>query len=235
MKFVNKKYVLFFLMPLLIGQALALDFLAGDQINPLAEKGYKVKNDDTFGGYAVYAPEGDWKIYRHGSGVATGGHTKVKTNMLSVGLERYSGRKWIMSQWITVTTSQNGVAGWSGDPCAGNKIVKINVVRKGLDRCATAEIQNVKIGSVPTDTVQIMFIETNNSGRYYRTVFNIHFENMGYTRDEVSDPESDFNVRLKTWMSQFLDGVVAAASYDKPGDAFNGVPAFADAMKPKKQ
>jgi hypothetical protein len=232
-KLFNKKYIIFFLIPLLVGQALALDFLAGDQINPLVEKGYKVKSDDTFGGYAVHAPEGDWKIYHHAFHYGMYGVTKIP--MPRVSMSRVAGKNFLMAQWIQIATLPLSAGVWSGDPCAGSKIIKIMMPHGGHDRCAVAEIQSMKIGSVPTDTLKIMFIETNNNGRYYRTVFNIHFENMGYTRDEVSDPGSDFNVRLKAWMSQFLDGVVAAAKYDKPGDAFNGVPAFADAMRPKKQ
>ena len=233
MKLFNKRYILIFLMPLLIGKALALDFWAGDQINPLVEKGYKVKSDDTFGGYAVYAPEGDWRVYHHAIGYGMLRVTKIP--MPRVAMSRFAGKNLLMTQEIQISTLPLSAGAWEGDPCAGSKIVKIIVPNGRHDRCAVAEIQKMKIGSIPTDTLKIMFIETNNNGRYYRTVFNIHFENMGYTRDEVSDPESDFNARLKAWMSQFLDGVVAAASYEKPGDAFNGVPTFADAMKQKKQ
>ena len=230
MKKHSVKYLLASIFLIFItSKAIALDFLIGDKVNPIATKGYKVQSGDTFGGYSIYAPEGDWSIFHHSEGHSTLG-VRRSSNMPSVGLERYMGGKWVMGQWITVTTSQSGGQGWEGDPCAGNKIIKINIMRGQLDRCSTAEIQNIRIASVPTDTLKITFIETNDGGRYYRSIFNIHYENLGFNYKTVTDQQSEFNNRLKEWMGKFLDGVVKAATFEKPGDTFKGVPVFTDAI-----
>ena len=209
--------------------ATALDFVSGNQLNQLVSKGYKVQSNDTFGGYSIFAPDGDWIMYSTSMGQTTGGSGPLKQPWL--GLERYQSGKWVMGQSITLTIEQQGgMGGWTGDPCGGEKIVKINVVRGSLDRCAVAVIKPIRIAGVQTDTLEILFIESNTGGRLYMSTFNIHYENLGYTHSTVTDKSSEFNRRLKEWMGKFLDATIKAAGYDKPGDAFKDVPTFTDAI-----
>ena len=41
----------------------ALDFIENGQFNPLVQNGYRVQSGDTFGGYSIFAPDGDWFVY----------------------------------------------------------------------------------------------------------------------------------------------------------------------------
>jgi len=206
----------------------ALDFVSGNQLNQLVSKGYKVQSNDTFGGYSIFAPDGDWTIYGTSMSQTTGGSGPLKQPW--VGLERYQNGKWVMAQSITLTIQQGFSSGWNGDPCGGEKIVKINFIRGSLDRCAVAVIKPIRIGGVQTDTLEILFIESNMGGRLYMSTFNIHYENLGLTHSTVTDKSSEFNRRLKEWMGKFLDATIKAAGYDKPAEAFKDVPTFTDAI-----
>ena len=208
--------------------ASALDFISGDQLNQLVSKRYKVQSNDTFGGYSIFAPDGDWEMISTSMNQTTGGSGPLKQPWVS--MARYKDGKVLMLQFITLTIQQGFSSGWSGDPCGGEKIVKINVVRASLDRCAVAVIKPIRIAGVQTDILEILFIENNTGGRLYQSTFNIYFENLGHTHSTVTDKSGEFNRRLKEWMSKFLDATIKAAGYDKPADAFKDVPTFTDAI-----
>ena len=223
------KSILVLLASMLLTAAVnALDFVSGNQLNQLVSKGYKVQSNDTFGGYSIFAPDGDWIINNTSMSQTTGGSGPLKQPW--VVMERYQNGKWVMGQSVTLTIQQGGGGGWLGDPCGGEKIVKINFMRGSLDRCAVAEIKSIRIGGVQTDTLEILFIESNTGGRLYKSTFNIHYENLGLTHSIVTDKSSEFNRRLKEWMGKFLDATIKAAGYDKPADAFKDVATFTDAI-----
>ena len=55
MKKHSVKYLLASIFLIFItSKAIALDFLIGDKVNPIATKGYKVQSSDTFGGYSIF-------------------------------------------------------------------------------------------------------------------------------------------------------------------------------------
>lgn len=65
----------------------ALDFVSGNQLNQLVSKGYKVQSNDTFGGYSIFAPDGDWIINNTGMSQTTGGASLQKQPWVL--MERY--------------------------------------------------------------------------------------------------------------------------------------------------
>lgn len=211
----------------------ALDFIENGQFNPLVKNGYRVQPNDTFGGYSIFAPDGDWFVYYTQMASTTGSADSVKQPI--IGLARYEGGKFVIGQTITVTIGASNANIWMGEPCGGEKTVKINFVRGGLDRCATAEIQSMRIDGNQTDILSVNFIETNQGGRLYRATIIIHYLNLGFTNLEVTDRSSEFNKRLKDWMGRFLDSVVKAATYEKPINAFAGVPSLSTILNDKSQ
>jgi hypothetical protein len=78
--------------------------------------------------------------------------------------------------------------------------------------------------------LKLKFTETNSGGRIYTSEFTIHFENIGFTSSAATNSSSEFNIRLKDWMTKFQDALVKASGYDKPFDAFKDVPTFTDAV-----
>ena len=229
--------------------AQALDFIVNGQFNPAVSKGYKVQIGDTVGGYPIFSNDGDWKIsytfmgstlygdgpeWRGPAGFFYFSWPSASTSPLrrpEVGMERYDENgNWIMSQWVAVTIDQTGGNGgeWKAEPCGGEKIIKFNTIRAGLDRCAASEFKTVKRGGLDTEILRMTFAETNIGGRLYLSVFDIHFAQLGLTRAEVADNSSDFNRKLRDWMGKFLNATVNAAGFGKPPDAFKNIQTFAE-------
>lgn len=104
------------------------------------------------------------------------------------------------------------------------------MVRGIYDRCAASELATVRVGGVQTEVLKLKFTETNSGGRIYTSEFTIHFENLGFANSAVTNTSSEFNIRLKEWMTKFQDALVKASGFDKPSDAFKDVPKFTDAV-----
>jgi hypothetical protein len=209
--------------------ALALDFIVDEKFNPQAASGYRIESDDTFAGFPIFANDSDWVLDSTYMGATTGGTSSRKQPFIY--MSRYENGGWLMGQTITLTIQGDGSnSGWNGDPCAGEKIVKINFVRGRLDRCASAYLKTIRIRGVQTETLEINFLESNLGGRFYQSTFNINFEKLGFDYQTVTSKSNEFNKRLKEWMGKFLEATVKAAGYDKPVDAFKDVPTFTDAV-----
>jgi hypothetical protein len=200
----------------------------GEAFNPQTPKGYLVRPEDTIAGYPIFAADGDWKIYGNFMSEITFGNQRF--NHPFIFMHRMKEYKWLMDQSVSVSIRGSGANSWSGDPCSGDKIIKIKVPRNGLDRCATSEIKTIRSGGVQTDVLEINFTETNSGGRIYQSKFNIHYENLGISYATVTNTSSEFNKRLNEWMLKFQDALVKAAGFDKPADAFKDVPTFMDAI-----
>lgn len=224
------KLILIIAIALTAKNAIALDLIQGDKLNKEVEPGYPIKATDTFAGYAMYSNDGDWSFSGSTMGSTTGGLESLKQPFIF--MQRYEYGKWAIGQTITVTISgDGGRGGWMGDPCGGERILKINVVRGRLDRCSSTQIKSLKIGGVQTDTLEINFIETNFGGRLYNSVFNLNLDVFGLNYRTVNDKSSEFNTRLKDWMSKMLDATVKAADYSKPSDAFKDIPPLTEVIK----
>lgn len=208
--------------------AFALDFVADGQLNTAVERGYRVKKSDRFNGHPVFIKD-DWLFVGSQMEGTTGGDVQVR--MPFVVMEAYANGNWIMSQVIAITMGHNNTNGWSGDPCGGGKIIKINRVRRHLDRCASAGLNSLPIGGKDVDTLELVFTESNTGGRYYSLTFNVAMEASGLSKTTVTETRSDFNSRLKEWMERMLDAVVLAADYDKPATAFNDVSSLSTLLR----
>ena len=214
--------------------AYALEFIVDGKFNSTVTKGYRVQIGDTLAGYPIFANDGDWRIFYSNMGGSTGGFSG-RIRLPTIGLERYDENgKWVMAQTLMVNLDQVGyeLGGWSGEPCGGEKIIKIIIIRTGsVDRCATSEIKSLKLNGVDTEMLRVAFTETNSQGRIYQAVFDTHFQQLGLTRSEVMDKSSAFNLRLKDWMDKFLTATVKAASFDKLPGAFKDVQTFAEGTR----
>jgi hypothetical protein len=199
----------------------ALEFIVDKNPNSSAYVNYVLTNKDTLGGYALYAAENDWKYYYTHLGYVTCRSTSYLKPYLF--FQRFVSGKWVGNYVVSTTFETSGCAGWDGDPCAGDKILKINRLRNGLDRCATSELSTYKLQGSTEDVLRLSFIESNNGGRLYESTFNIHYKNLGIPWASIVDKNSDFNKRLGLWMGNYLDSVVKAAGFDKPQDAFNNL------------
>lgn len=210
--------------------AQAVDFVVDEKPNEQLGNGYALQGNDVVGGYPIFQADGGWKLWTTEILSATGPQRSFP--LPHVVLNRRHSGKWVMAQSVMVTLYSDGASmGWAGDPCSGDKIIKINRIRGRLDRCATAELITSSIDGKPADVLRIAFTETNNGGRFYSTTLFANIGFFGLSPATVTSSDSEFNKHLTTWMQTMLAAVVKAADYDKPLNAFDGVPPLSSVLK----
>ncbi len=208
--------------------AYALDFVVDNKPNPQAENGYRVQNGDVISGHPIFTADGGWRFLSLDIGSTSG--TARSVPMSTVVMGRMTKGAVTMVQYVVVASGGSDGNGWQGDPCSGEKIVKINKIRQRLDRCAAAQIESVRFGGKPTDALKIEFTESNAGGRFYQVGFYVAYEYMGLSYAAVTAKDGAFKLRLQAWMEKMLEAVVKAADYDKPANAYDAVPGFTSAV-----
>lgn len=203
-------------------QAGAMELFDDGKFVAQAVRGYQIQKGDTLGGYPVYRPEVAILGSTDVSHATAGGQLAVP--MPVINLVYRSNGQWAAVQTTTVSAGANSTNGWSGDPCGGEAIVKINRVRGHLDRCAVARFQPIEIGGEKQTVLTLEFVETNSGGRYYGTSIVVNLFALGLTVDAIADEASAAHTALKAWMPTMLDAIVLAAGFNKPANAFDSVP-----------
>jgi len=125
----------------------------------------------------------------------------------------------------TVNVGQGPSGGWTGDPCGGDTIFKINVVRGMLDRCAVMRITEIPIAGVKTQVLQAEAIETNSDGRYYRHIIFAALGNLGLSPSSFLKG-TPFEPQAMAWLQQFLNATIKAADFNKSSSHFAALPSF---------
>lgn len=187
-----------------------------------AVRGYQMQLGDTLGGYILYRPESS-TLARTDVTSTTGGDMSLRMPFVT---QVYAPEgKWQAVQTTMVTLGSNSTRGWSGDPCGGEHIAKINRIRGHLDRCAIARFKPLDLAGGSQTVLELNFVETNSGGRYYELNFLINLVGLGVPVDVVADEKTVQHLALKAWMADMLNAVVVAAGYNKPANAFDGVAA----------
>ena len=132
----------------------------------------------------------------------------------------------------TVNAGRSPSRGWTGDPCGGDTIFKINVVRGMLDRCAVMRFTEIPIAGKKTTVLQAEAIETNDDGRYYRhTIFAV-LDNLGLSSNSFLKG-TPFEPQAMAWLQQFLNATIKAADYNASASVFAAVPSFEELVTSK--
>lgn len=182
--------------------------------------GYQLQAGDTVGGYVIYRPDVA-ELVQAGVSKATGG---LFNQPIPWVVQKYkSSRGWDAIQTTAVTVGTSNTNGWSGDPCGGDAIAKINRVRGRLDRCVVARFKPLDSGAQKQTVLELVFVESNTGGRYYELAFLVNLVGKGLALDVIADEKSAQHGALKAWMETMLDAVVVAASHNKPANAFDGI------------
>jgi len=206
---------------LAIHTAYALDFIENEKPNASVAVNYVLDGKDTLGGYSIYAGENDWRYYYTFMGTVSCNGLMV--NQPIVFFQRFTSGRFTANYLASVTLEGSSCNGWGGDPCGGDKIIKINRVRGRLDRCATSELTQLKVRDEMVDVLKLHFVETNSGSRLYENTFNISYKNLNIPVSAISDRYSDFNKKLSTWMERYLDAVVIAGGLGKLQNAFANI------------
>jgi hypothetical protein len=185
---------------------------------------------DTLGGYPVYVDGPGWTYIGIRVTSATGGTGSVQLPTV-FRAKRVNGLLTFGAA-TTVNVGQGASGGWTGDPCGGDTIFKINVVRGRLDRCAVMRFTEVPIAGIKTPVLQAEAIETNNDGRYYKHIIFAVLGNLGLSSSTFLKGTS-FEPQAMAWLQQFLNATIKVADYDKPASAFSAVPSFEELITSK--
>lgn len=202
-------------------QAGAMELFEDGKFSAQAVSAYAMQPGDTLAGYAIFRPE-PARLARTEIGSTTGGDHSLRMPYI-VQVYEAPGR-WFAVQTTTVTVGMNSTTGWGGDPCGGETIIKINRIRGRFDRCAIARLTPLALAGGDQTVLELKFTETNSGGRFYELVFLVNLVGNGITLDALTDEKGAVHAALKDWMGRMLDAVIVAAGYNKPGNAFDGVP-----------
>jgi hypothetical protein len=197
-------------------------FKTNGELTGAISKNSRVTNNLTVAGYPVPISGSDWVFTNSSSSYTTGGSSPLV--MVRAAFVRRENAKLAEGFSVVATTGQSGAPGWEGDPCGAPHIERINVVRGRLDRCAVAAIKTVPVSGIPTKSLAVFFLETNQDGRYLRYENVLFYENMGIPESRLQ--EAEFRSNLKDWMSKMLQATIKASDYSKPSNAFDGLPSL---------
>lgn len=125
----------------------------------------------------------------------------------------------------TVNVGRGPSGGWTGDPCGGDTIYKINVVRGMLDRCAVMRFTEIPIAGKKTTVLQAEAIESNKDGRYYKHMIFAVLGNLGLSSESFLKG-TPFEPRAMAWLQQFLNATIKAADYDSSASVFSNLESF---------
>ena len=187
-----------------------------------------VEVGDTLAGKPIYVDGPGWTYNSLYVGRSTGGSQIEMPTAWRV--KRVNGVAFGAATTVNAGRSPSG--GWTGDPCGGDTIFKINVVRGMLDRCAVMRFTEIPIAGKKTTVLQAEAIETNTGGRYYRhTIFAV-LDNLGLSSNSFLKG-TPFEPQAMAWLQQFLNATIKAADYNASASAFAAVPSFEELVTSK--
>ena len=187
-----------------------------------------VEVGDTLAGKPIYVDGPGWTYASLYVGKSTGGSQIEMPTAWRV--KRVNGVAFGAA--TTVNAGRSRSNGWTGDPCGGDKIFKINVVRGMLDRCAVMRFTEIPIAGKKTTVLQAEAIETNEGGRYYRHQIFAVLDNLGLSSNSFLKG-TPFEPQAMAWLQQFLNATIKAAEYNASASVFAAVPSFEELVTSK--
>lgn len=188
----------------------------------------------TIGGYAIFNGDLSWKIIS----------TEVTTNNSDT---RFGGvqligpiaNSYFAEMWLrTNLTQASENVYYTGDPCATSSppLFKVNKSAGKLDNCLFIRPHQVSLGNRELTALFIKVRNTQSNSRLYDLGLLMDPSHLGFpnttmadwTLDAVaSDPrKKEFLGELAAWSEKLQDAVNLAIGFDKPQNAFDGVPAI---------
>ena len=190
-----------------------------------------VEVGDTLAGKPIYVDGPGWTYASLYVGRSTGGSGPIE--MPTVWRVKRVNGVFGFATSTTVTAGGRGPSGgWSGDPCGGDTIFKINVVRGMLDRCAVMRFTEIPIAGKKTTVLQAEAIETNRDGRYYNHTILAALDNLGLPSNSFLKG-TPFEPQAMAWLQQFLNATIKAADYNASASVFAAVPSFEELVTSK--
>jgi hypothetical protein len=193
---------------------------------------------DTVGGYSFYQGEGKWRMDDlKVSGTTGAGNIQIG----NVRMVQREGPAIFAIQGVATNLNESGDSrSWSGSPCSPGHLAIINQGRGREDRCMTVDVDELNAGGKPLTFIYIKITVTGSSGRYFASSLGINPELLGFKGttkadwSEVSLNSSPYKKAFVGKVAEFGEKLLAssirAANFDKPNDAFAGIPSWRTLM-----
>lgn len=212
----------------LFSDNIAHDFKLGNKPTELSE-------DSTIGGYPIF--RGGWNWH-----VTSGKSTLTSTRLLTLGtVQMVSANANNRFAMIVTTASLNQAAVYyTAEPCKGSHLQAVNKGGGRSDNCMTIDAEALSIGSEHPLFLVLNVRNSQNSGRFYNITMYLPFQELGFPDAKASDwteqsftadtRKKEFIDKVSIWAQTLQTGVSQAIAYDKPQNAFAGVPPLADLL-----
>lgn len=202
------------------------------------EKGATVALHSTLAGYPIYGGDGGWKFLRSSAGESSAIGDAQAVGMVSLHLEQVEpDGNWFAAMFTRVNSNFAGHNQyWTGSPCKGEFTY---VVDKGVrtdDNCQTLKAVSFKSGTSDKVYLSLLFTHTASAGRRILMELRLNPELLGFRQTTTSSWSAEsvaespakkkFIERLKQFGAKLQSANQAALSYDKPKDAYAGVPSY---------
>ncbi|APW41982.1 hypothetical protein [Rhodoferax saidenbachensis] len=225
----------------LLHSAVAGELLKDGKIEGL-EKGAAVAPSSTLSGYPMYGGGGGWTFLRSSTGEAgaLGNAEPVKTASLDVEQIEPDG-SWFAIMFLRVNASTVGTAQYTtGSPCKGNFTYVVDKSVRTDDNCQALKASSYKSGTSERVYLSLLFTHTASAGRRIFMELRLNPELLGFrgtTTDSWSaesvaqnPARQKFIERLKQFGTKLQEANQSAIRFDKPKDAYAGVPSYRTLM-----
>lgn len=221
----------------LVQSATALELLKDGKAIEL-EIGATVAPQSTLAGYPMYGGDGSWKLLRSSVGESgtLGNAQPVKIVGLDLKQVEPDGT-WFAVFMVRVNASSAGTTQYTtGSPCKGEFTYVVDNGVRTDDNCQTLKAVNYKSGANDKVYLSLMFTHTASAGRRILMELRLNPELLGFRQTNTGSWSAEsvaqnpakqkFIERLKQFGTKLQSANQAAISFDKPEDAYSGVPSY---------
>jgi len=198
------------------------------------EKLTELADNSTMGGYPIFRGGRTWRVV---AGSSTENNVHVRLGSLTA--ISPIGNAFFAETHTLVNLSQAN-AYFLAEPCKGSHLVAVNQGGRQYDNCMTIDTVFSAVGKESQTLLDIRVRNSQNGSRIYGLVLFLSLKQLGFPDSRPSDwteqslaadpVKKEFIAKLSTWAQKLQTGVNQAIGYDKPQDAFAGVPPLADVL-----
>lgn len=191
-------------------------------------------SDATMGGYPIFQGGRKWRVI---SGKSTDNNVRIKLGNLH--MISPIGPNYFAEMALTTSLSQ-GNSYFTGEPCKGPHLVKIERGGGRFDNCMTIDPYVVTIQGRNTTTLSIGVRNSQQGARLYDLRLLLSLNELGFpetgihewTEEAVKQDQAKMHLmkNVTDWAKKLQEGVNKANDYGKPKDAFAHVPPISELL-----
>jgi len=225
----------FFLLAIAVHQPSMSEDLFSSSVDNEFNSSASISSQTTIGGYPLYIGGRHWRILNGRSFKNNINHPIGEVRLISP-----KDGKFFAQINYTVSLAQ-GRSHFVAEPCKGNHLAKNNNGGGYHDDCMTINMDQGMISGKNTVMFKIHVTNSHNDSRLYDMFIYFNLEHFGFNDPSIHDWTEELVARnptkkkaidkLSIWAIQLQKGVAKAIGFQKPSDAFDGVPPIDDLLQ----